>query len=265
MAVGVLPWIDSLDHEIVNVFLSSMVATGLRAKPTSTEHRGYGAHFSSGRSSLLPLGQSVVKGMNAIEIIDAVLGADEPVRARALLDASVHLPRRGSRWIAAFRDATGRQAWKSTGLRDREAALAIAQEWEQQAKRKRLAQGAVAPKPTIRVRPGSGEETLGLLTQAQVALILRISQRAVREIERRAFEKLRQHPALRRFWREHQRGEIKEAAPQASSRWQLTQGEIIALYALATTPIERRALSKMIALTLAGNSRDRSSPWQLAR
>ena len=210
-------------------------------------------HRRSGRSS-------VVRRMRASEIIEAVLRADEPVRARALVDASVHLPRRGSKWIAAFRDEVGRQTWRSTGLRDREAALAIAQDWEQQAKRKRLAQGAVAAKPSMRVRPGSGEETLGLLTQAQVALILRISQRAVREIERRAFEKLRQHPALRRFWREHQRGEIKEAAPQASSRWQLTQDEIGAVYALARTPMERQALSKLIGLTLAGSSRTLHGP-----
>ena len=211
--------------------------------------------LSAGRSSLLPLDQSVVKGMNASEIIDAVLRDDEPVRARTLLDASVHLPRRGRRWVASYRDESGRQVWKATGQSDREAALAIAQEWEQRAKRKRLAQGVVAAKPSIRVRPGSGEETLGLLTQAQVALILRISQRSVREIERRAFEKLRRHPALKRFWREHERGEIKEAASQPSGRWQLTQTEITAVYALARTPIERQALSKLIALTQAGSPR----------
>jgi len=43
-------------------------------------------------------------------------------------------------------------------------------------------------------------------------LELGLSVRAIREIERRAFEKLRRHPALRRFWREHTGGGVEESA-----------------------------------------------------
>lgn len=47
-----------------------------------------------------------------------------------------------------------------------------------------------------RYRLGSGEKELGPLNQAEVAAILQISRRAVGQIERRAFDKIRTHPAL---------------------------------------------------------------------
>ncbi len=181
--------------------------------------------------------------MGPHEIIEMLLKAGGVVRARWLIEASVHLPRRGTRWIASFRNEEGRQVWRSTGIQSRRKALAIAQQWEEEARRKRAAQGVPPRKPTIRVRPGSGERELGLLTQREVAVILKISERAVRAVERRAFDKIRRHPAMRDFWHEWTSGEIKEA-----SVWALTGAEVAAVYGLARSPAERQALSKLLAV-----------------
>ena len=183
--------------------------------------------------------------MGPQEIVQILIEAEGPVCVRSLIEASVHLPRRSSRWVASFRGETGRQVWRTTGLREPEAALALAKQWEAEAGLRRAAQGGLPRKPTIRVRPGSGERDLGLLTQHEVAAILRISERGVREIERRAFKKLQHHPALRKFWIEHQAGQIKEAAPEA---WKLNRAEIAAIYELAKTLSERQALRKLMAL-----------------
>jgi hypothetical protein len=193
--------------------------------------------------------------MEPREIVRILIETDSPVSARRLVEVSVHLPRRGTRWVAAFRDATGRQVWRSTGLREREPALALGKRWEADAKRKRAAQGAVPTRLTIRVRPGSAEKELGCLSQKEVAAILRMSEAAVREVERRAFEKLRRHPALKNLWREWQTGEIKETSLRVSRQWTLSRVEIAAVYALAETPVERRALEKLLALTQGGSQR----------
>ena len=184
-------------------------------------------------------------------IVEILIESDGQVCARNLVEASVHLPHRGRRWVATFRDGTGRQVWRSTGLRDRKPALTQAQEWENEAKSQRAAQGRLPRKPTIRVRPGSGERELGLLTQREVALILRISERSVRAIEKRAFDKLRRHPALREFWREHETGEVTEAVFPGPKAWVLRSAEITAVYDLAQTPSERRALRKLFGLAQA--------------
>ena len=186
--------------------------------------------------------------MRAQELVEILLQSDGPTNVRALLEASVHLPRRSGRWVAAFQDATGRRTWRSTGLRDHNAALALARAWEAEARRKRAAQGARPIKPTIRVRPGSREQELGLLTQREVAAMLKISERAVREIERRAFEKLRRHPALRDLWRKWTAGNLTEADSDPLADGVLSQPEMAALYALAWTPTERQALSRLLAL-----------------
>lgn len=192
--------------------------------------------------------------MGPREIVEILIQTDGPVCARRLVEVSVHLPRRGTRWVATFRDGTGRQVWKSTGLREREPALALAKEWEADAKRKRSVQGAVPTRLTIRVRPGSAEKELGCLSQREVAAILRMSERAVREIERRAFDKLRRHPGLKDFWREWQMGEIKETALRVSKQWTLSRAEVAAVYALAGTTVERQALRKLLALTQAAHA-----------
>ena len=85
---------------------------------------------------------------------------------------------------------------------------------------------------------------------------MRLSQRTVREIERRALAKLRSHPALRDFWREWTTGDIKETASRVSKQWALNRAEVTALFALATTPAERRASQKLLALAQGGSRRD---------
>jgi len=185
--------------------------------------------------------------MRPHEIVEALLQADGPISARTLIEASVHLPHRSTRWVASFRGETGQQVWRTTGLREREPALELAQRWESEARRKREAQGAPPRKPSMRVRPGSAEEELGLLSQREVAAIMRISERAVREIERRAFDKLRQHPALRDFWRGWQTGDIGESAWPDPQSWPLSRAEIAAVYALTRTPEERHVLDKLLA------------------
>ena len=186
--------------------------------------------------------------MEPREIVRILIETDSPVSARRLVEVSVHLPRRGTRWVAAFRDITGRQIWRSTGLRDREPAMALAKQWEADARRKRSVQGSEPTKLTVRVRPGSAEKELGCLTQKEVAAILKTSERAVREIERRAFDKLRRHPALKKLWHELQTGEIKEAASLAPRAWALSRAEVAAVYALARTPVEGQALGRLLAL-----------------
>jgi hypothetical protein len=196
--------------------------------------------------------------MRPKDIVEILIQADGPVCARALIEVSVHLPNRGTKWVAAFRDANGRQVWRTTGLRDREPALVLARRWEAEAKRRRAAQPTAPPKVTIRVRPGSAEKEIGCLSQREVAAILRISERAVREIERRAFDKLRRHPALKNFWREWQTGqtgEIKETRLPIARQWALSRSVVAAVNALAETPIERQALRKLLALTQGGSQR----------
>ena len=186
--------------------------------------------------------------MRPNEIVEILIQSDGPVCARTLIEVSVHLPNRGTRWVAAFRDETGRKVWRSTGLREREPALALAKEWEADAKRKRAAQGAVPPRLTIRVRPGST-----CLSQKEVAAILRISERAVRQIERTAIEKLRRHPVLQGIWREWETGEMKEAISRGSSQSALSRAEIAAIYALTRTPAERQAVRKLVAIAQRGS------------
>ena len=187
--------------------------------------------------------------MRPHEIVEFLIQSDSPVQVRLLLEASVHLSTRGTTWIGTYRDETGKQIWRSTGLRNKRAALQLALRWEAAAKRKRAAQGPVPLKPTIRVRPGSIEAKMGLLTQKEVAMFFHISERAVRAIEKRAFEKLRNHPALKEFWREWQAGEIEENDLASATDYELSREEIAAVLALGYTVEERLALRKLIALT----------------
>jgi hypothetical protein len=159
-----------------------------------------------------------------------------------LLDeASAHRPRRGARWVASFRNERGKQQWKTTGLTDYKVALRLAREWEEQARRKRASQGALA-----KGRSTTGR-ALGGLTQPEVAAVLQISVRAVRQIEHRAIEKLRQNPALRRLWLEYLKGEMEESVPGAAA-YRLSFDEIVALFHLTATQFERQALGKLLDL-----------------
>ena len=185
--------------------------------------------------------------MKSHDIVEILLQADGPVCARSLIEVSLHLPRRGTRWVASFRDEAGRQVWRTTGLRDRDRALALAKEWEADAKRKRTAQRPVPPRFTVRVRPGSAARQGGCLSQKEVAIILRISERAVRQIEKAAIEKLRRHPLLQDVWRDWTTGELKEATSEPPMPWALSRAEVAAVYSLAKTPAERQALKKLLA------------------
>ena len=187
--------------------------------------------------------------MVALELAEVLIQTEAPPSARSLIEASVHLPRRGTRWVAAFQDENGRQVWKSTGQRDRTAAQAIADELEAAARRKRFAQGGPPTKLALRVRRGSGERGRGPFTQAETAAIMRISERSVRQLQRSALTKLRNHPALKEFWREWQRGQVSEAVVPTSTGSALSAAEIEALLALARTPIEKHAVRKSIAFT----------------
>ena len=184
--------------------------------------------------------------MTVQQLINILIETDMPLSVSSLIEASVNLPPRGHRWVATFRDETGQQVWRTTRLTNRQAAMALAQEWEAQARRKRAAQGPLPKKPTLRVRPGSAERELGCLSQREVAAFLRISERAVRDIERRALEKLRRHPALRTFWRQWLSGEVDEGS--RAEPWGLTPGEMRALFALTRNTSERQALGKLVSV-----------------
>jgi Sigma-70, region 4 len=87
------------------------------------------------------------------------------------------------------------------------------------------------------------------LTQKEVAVIMKVSEPAVRDIERRAIEKLRNHPALKQIWQELHGRDIDEGAVPTAC--QLSRAEEVAILALAQTPFERHVALKL--LRVAGN------------
>ena len=133
----------------------------------------------------------------ATTIVSTLLG-EEPLAEAPVCEASVHRPQRSRVWVATFTGPSGGRIWKSTGMTDRVQALVLAKHWEAKARAQRDRLGRPLRKPILRVRgqePGTAPS--GFLTQKEVALLLNMSERGVREIERRAFQKLRQHPLLR--------------------------------------------------------------------
>lgn len=184
--------------------------------------------------------------MSAASLVETMLSSRQSLSARSLIEASVHLPRRGKRWVASYRDETGRQRWRSTGRIDRKTALVLAKQWEEEARRKRGVVERPSPTALIRVKPGSGKAEPGQFTQREVALLLRISERAVRQIERRAIAKLRRHPILRDLWRDWVGEELSmEALPGKVEG--LTPSEIAAVYGLARTPGEQDLVQRLLA------------------
>lgn len=177
--------------------------------------------------------------MVALEIVEILLSRLDAGSAKALIEASVHRPKRGRRWIATFRDGSGKQFWRSTGQTDRRAAMVVAQKLERGARQARAEQGVVE-KPVLRASPETG------LTQKEVALLIGLSQRAVRDIEKRALRKLKQHPALRALWREL----VRESSTSPLDL-KLNDAEIAAVYGLARKPYELRVLDKLMALVSA--------------
>jgi hypothetical protein len=148
-----------------------------------------------------------------------------------ITEATIRLPPRSRRWLAIYTGPDGQQIARSTQLSDRKKALALARRWEAQARNKRMR----------RIRPPIPLRNAGLLTQAQVAAVLRISERGVREIEKRAIAKLRRHPLLRRIW-----AEFSAHHPDLDESLFLTRTEANALLSLARTPFEIQAIKALL-------------------
>jgi hypothetical protein len=130
--------------------------------------------------------------------------------------------------------------------------MAKALAWEKEARRQRAALGLKPRRANIRVPrrlAGSGTVTPGVgpLSQKEVAMILRISERAVRGIEHRALEKLRQHPGLRELWADFATGAWSEQPEmQESQEAELTPPEVTALFGLARSAEEEQALATLL-------------------
>ena len=176
----------------------------------------------------------------ARRIVERLLG-DVALGESRLSEATVHRPLRSSIWVAVFTGPEGGQVWRSTGLSDRDQALLVARQWEAEARAQRARHTARPPVwRAPRSEPGIGP---ALLTQWEVALFLGLSERAVRQIERRALRKLRNHHLLRQVWQRYRAGELDEAQRN------LTPEEIRALFDLAASEDERRLLHKTLRLT----------------
>jgi hypothetical protein len=148
-------------------------------------------------------------------------------------EATVRQPPRSRRWVAIFTGEDGSQVARSTGMTDRALALKLARRWEREARIKRMR----------RARPPIPLRNAGVMTQAQVAALLRISERAVRDIEKRAIRKLRSHPVLRQIW-----SEFSTHHPDLEESVLLTSMEANALLALAYTAVEIEALRSVFRI-----------------
>ena len=99
------------------------------------------------------------------------------------------------------------------------------------------------PARAVRRTPGNRQSTDRRdrgLTQREVGLLLGVSERAVRAIEKRALQKLARHPDLREVWRQFLIGELTEQTHRLSAT------EINALVGMTRSPAERAALRKAL-------------------
>jgi hypothetical protein len=155
-------------------------------------------------------------------------------------EASVHRGKRSLVWIATFTGPAGGQVWRSTGLVNRAKALWLAKRWEREARAQRSVTSRLAAMPILpNKETGKGVKPL---SQREVATLLGISERAVRLVERRAFQKLLNHPLLRRAWRQYLAGELDE------HQTSLTTQEIGALFKLVRSTQEWLVLEKVTRL-----------------
>jgi hypothetical protein len=177
----------------------------------------------------------------AAEIVNRLL-EEQPVGGVPVFEASVHRSNRSRIWNAVFTGPTGGQVWKSTGLTDRDQALVVARKWESEAREQRARLGHTVRRPVWRVSRSEPDSGTGL-TQKEVALLLNLSERAVREIEHRALRKIRSHPLMREVWRQYLNGELDE------QQLMLTPAEIEALFNLVSSTEERRLIQKVLRLT----------------
>jgi hypothetical protein len=159
-----------------------------------------------------------------------------------ILEASVHRSRRSLVWVATFAGPAGGQVWRTTGSTDYDRALMLARHWESQARAERAMLGRAARKPSLRVPRSELSTGVGPLTQKEVAQILKMTERGVREVERRAFRKLRHHPGLQQLWQRYLSGDLEEAGER------LSPTEIQALWDVAGTPEELRVIEKVLRL-----------------
>jgi DNA-binding CsgD family transcriptional regulator len=178
--------------------------------------------------------------IEACQFVSGLLGRGDWARLM-LGEASVHRKCRSTIWQASFTGPFGGQVWKSTGTDDHATAQAIAQGYEVAARAQRARSSRAGPQPSVRHRQVPGRSGGGL-TQREVAMMLKISERGVRTIERRALRKLAQHPQLREIWRSYLAGEISEEAHHLSAP------EIRALLGLARNPAEHVTLLKVLAI-----------------
>jgi hypothetical protein len=172
----------------------------------------------------------------AREIIERVV-ASQPA---TLPEATIRRPPRSGVFVAIFTGPEpGQQIAKSTGLKDYKAAMALAKQWEEEARRAREARKAE--------RQGSGSRR-GMacgLSQAEVGALMDISERGVRAIERRAIAKLKRHPMIRAIWKEYTESRLSVTDEPAAGT--LTSEEGAALLRLARTAFEFRTLQKILA------------------
>ena len=177
--------------------------------------------------------------MKPTQIVSELLAGNDWAR-QLTGEASVHRPPRGRIWVASFTGAE-RQEWRSTGTADQAVALARAREFEAAARVQKANSDPAAERPTRSIRQLAGRYHRGL-TQREVGLLLGVSERAVRAIEKRALQKLARHPKLQEIWRQFLAGELTEQAQPLSAP------EINALLGLTRSRAERAALRKALEL-----------------
>ena len=158
-------------------------------------------------------------------------------------DSIVRLPPRSHRWVAVYTGVEpGTQITRSTGLTDRSAALDLAKQWEEEARQER--------RRRARERHSSGFATSRLtgayLTQQETALILGLSERAVRNLEKSGLRKILRHPIVRAI-----QAEYESSCPVEEDSETLSPAELAALFQLVRTPEEKHALLKALFLIWA--------------
>jgi hypothetical protein len=104
--------------------------------------------------------------------------------------------------VKCYLESDGKQVWKSTGLTNKRQALLVARRWEARAPQERMR--SQTSKPIV---PAGGYG----FSQKEIGLLLKISERVVRQIERQAIEKIKRDPHLYQVWRAYLAGELEEA------------------------------------------------------
>ncbi len=181
-------------------------------------------------------------GSNSGELLAYLLLEMEPSLRMVLLEATVHRSCRSKIFVATFTGPKGGQVWRTTGSTDYKEAMKLARAWEAQARAERVKRGLLRHRyPGTRVRASRDRIRPGR-PQEEVAKVLRLSVRTVREIERCALAKLRQHPLIKQLFKDYQGGGLEEHNAAA-----LDSEEIAALFDLAATADELKAVELVVA------------------